>query len=420
MLWTFIRKELLLFIRNPRELFVLLVLPFLLITILGLALGGLTKSNGITIEGKLAIIENGMEQKELEDWKNSLSKTEFPGEVQQELSQAAKTLLPITTLKEEVLGDEKFQEYFKVESHDIDELAELKADKSYSAIIEVPEDYTFQMLNSMLLNEEETPTLLLHVNEGKSLSSNIIEGVLKDFQKQYTLITNLGKANLIDENFSQAINVNTTVQSVEERETVSSLSYYTVGMSVMFVLYIASNISSFSYQEKRMHVFDRILLANVSKWTYMLSIMFAGMILTFLQLSILFGLSAVIYNVTWPNWVNLFVIMVALSFAVGGIAVLLASINYRMNSETFSSFFSTVLVTIFAFLGGSFVPITNISNLLSRMGSFTPNGAGMVALLQTLQGYSLAEVGQPIWTMTIFGAVMIVIAVFSFPKRGGV
>ncbi|WP_335872992.1 ABC transporter permease [Bacillus sp. 2205SS5-2] len=419
MLWAFIKKELLLFIRNPRELLVLLALPFLLITILGFALGGIMDGERTTLNGKMAIVEHGSETEDFKEWQTYLQELELPNEAQQQLSQAAKELLPMKILKESVLGSREFQQYMEVEERSVEELAELKADKTFSAIIEVPEGYTFQMLQSILLEEQsEVPTMKIFVNEGRQLTSSIVEDVLVDFQRQYSLLTLLGKSNLVESDFIPSVEVETSVETVAERSSFSSLSYFTVGMSMMFVLYVASNIGSFSYQEKQWNVFDRILLSNVSKWVYMFSLMCAAMILVIVQLTIILGLSAIIYGVTWPNWGNVIVIVMALSFAVGGVAVLLTAINFRTNSETFSSFFSTVVVTIFAFLGGSFIPVANMSSFLSVLGNLTPNGAAMTAFLQTLQGYELTEISKHIWSMLLFGFIMIVISIISFPKKG--
>lgn len=56
MLWQMIKKELLMIWRRPRELIVLLLMPFVLITILGSALGALNNNEEVEVTAKLAVV----------------------------------------------------------------------------------------------------------------------------------------------------------------------------------------------------------------------------------------------------------------------------------------------------------------------------------------------------------------------------
>src|SRR5690625_6218935 len=47
------------------------------------------------------------------------------------------------------------------------------------------------------------------------------------------------------------------------KEPVDAKEYYTIGMAVMNVLFIASTIGSYAYREKRTHVFNRIIVADI-------------------------------------------------------------------------------------------------------------------------------------------------------------
>ncbi|MFK4998623.1 hypothetical protein ACI2OX_18955 [Bacillus sp. N9] len=49
-------------------------------------------------------------------------------------------------------------------------------------------------------------------------------------------------------------------------------------------------------------MFNRILLANVPSWLYMVSVFFSATFIAFLQLVILFSGAAIFYGVHWPNF----------------------------------------------------------------------------------------------------------------------
>lgn len=419
MIAQFIKKQLLLIIRNPQVLLILIGMPLILITILGFALGSVMNGEEVSVKAKIAIIEHGDSDQELDHFLKKLESSKLPPEAKSAISQSAKQLLPVEQLKSEVLKNPELKKYISVHEIEPDALKETKNDDSYSVIIEIPEGFSGQILSSMFLEEEERPQLKLYRNEGKELTSNLAEDLLTSFQEQYTLAAKIGASN---DSILSADTMDTAIKgkvsNIEDREPLTSITYYAVGMSVMFVLYIASNMGSFAYQEKEDHVFDRMILANVSIWKYFASILLTTIILAALQLGILFGICAIFYGVTWPDLGSFLLVTIALSLAVGSIGALLTSLNYRANSEEFSNFFSTVIVTIFAFVGGSFGEMFS-SDIMRNIGNLTPNGAGMTAYFKLFQGYPLSSIQTEILMLLLFSIIILILAVLLFPKEGG-
>jgi ABC-2 type transport system permease protein len=302
---------------------------------------------------------------------------------------------------------------------DTRELDKIRKDKSYTAIIEIPQQFTYSVLQSIFLGKKQQPTLSFYTNEQKEISAKIVEDIVTTFQERYSTFFALGKSGLLNSSFSMpAVHVQGKVETVTKREPINAITYYMVGMSVMFVLYIASNIGSYAFREKQLHVFNRILLANVSKWSYMIGIFLSSVLLAFLQLSLLYGITSIIYHIRWTHVTAFFAVTLALCFAVGGLSVLLTSLNYRLNSEHMSNFFASIVVTIFSLLGGSFFPSNQLSSWIHTLGNLTPNGSGMTAYLKILQGYGLAEVTGSILYLCLFSMTMVIAAVFTFPKKG--
>jgi ABC-2 type transport system permease protein len=419
MISPFIKKQFLLLIRNPQELLLLLGMPFILITILGFALGSIMNNNGTNIHAKVAFVEHGNEQEDFKHFINDVKNMPMPVKQKEMLVKTAEKMLPITMLKNDIFGSKEIKPYIEFVIVPPSDLDEIRQNDHYAAIVEVPEHFSYAFLKNAMFGGNSQPKLSIYANEGKQMAAKLVEDILIEFQEQYSIFSALGKAGVISDSFElPVINVKGEMETVTKKEPMTASTYYTVGMSVMFVLYIASYIASYAFREKQSHVFQRILLANVPKGAYISSIFLTAMILAFFQLSILYGLAALFYDVKWPNMSSFLSVTVSLCFAVGGLAVLLTALNYRMNSENISIFFSSTVVSILSFLGGSFFPSGQISEFIRIVGDLTPNGASMTAYLKILQGYELSAVIGAVWYLCAFGASILICSILLFPKRG--
>lgn len=416
MIIPFIKKDLINLFRNPQEILVLILMPIVFIAILGFALSGFMNGEENVIHATVAWVDHGNEQEDMDEFIAMLQSSDIPEEALATIMEIAKEIKPVSTLKDDVFGMEELQEIINIEEVDPSQLEKIKNNDDYSAIIEIPEQFTLNYLAGSILNESTTSSIQLYKNEGNQISSNIVADVLNEYQEQLTTMIVLGKAGLSIE--SIAANVTGTVETVSDAKPITSIQYYSIGMSVMFIMFVASNISSFAYREKQMHVFNRIILSNTSRWSYFAGIIVSTLVIAILQQGILYGVSATVFKVVWEDIGALVVLNLSLCFAIGGLAALLTSINFRFDSETASNFFGSILVAIFSLLGGSFTPIADISPVINFLGNLTPNGSGMTALLQLLQGAGLPEIMNYIVYLVGIGIVFLLLAVLIFPKRG--
>ncbi|MFK4998624.1 ABC transporter permease [Bacillus sp. N9] len=230
-------------VRNPQELLVLIAMPFILITILGFSLSSVLEGDGQMIKGKAAIVMHSSNEGELAQFKNELAKLPIPEVIKEQLLEQAEHILPIPMLVENIFGSDELRSVIPLENLSIDQLQKAKSEGEYSAIIEVPEQFTSKLLYSIFIEKTSVPALTIYSNEGKELSASIVEDVVKVFQEQYTRSAMLGK-ELLYEGFSSTPDVKGSVETVANREPIRAFSYYAVGMGVMFVLFIASTISS--------------------------------------------------------------------------------------------------------------------------------------------------------------------------------
>lgn len=418
MIFSFIKKDLMIIFRNRQELLVLLFMPLVLISILGFALGGILSNDSVAIQAKIAIVTMDNEEDGMATFIKKIETSNLPKEAQSKMIKGAKTLKPVSILKNDVLGSKELKKYFQVYVIDRNQLEEIKNNNEYAAIIEIPEHFTFNVLLNVMLNQQNDQAIKVYKNEGKQIAANVVTDVVKQYEKMFSTMTIANKAG-VQLNFNNDEQLG-SIEYVTEKKPITSMQYYTVGMTVMFILFVASIMSSFAYSEKQSHVFNRIILANRSRWSYFFGIFFSTIIFSLIQQCILYGSSALLYKVYWEEVTAFIVVILSLSFAIGGLAALLTALNFRFGSDSVSGFFSSVIVVLLSLLGGSYTPIADISPVMEFLGNITPNGAGMTALLQVLQGSSLQGVLNHVIYLLVFGICLLVIAVISFPKRGDV
>lgn len=417
MIWSLVQKEFKLFVRNPQELLVLLLMPLILITILGFALGSFFNSETPPITGKVAIVQIGDEEAELESFKKSLAETGVPESAIQQMEPSITQLLPVKMLREKVFGNEELKKVITIEEISPSEVKEAKEQGEYSAIIEIPEGFTEKLLHTLFIGEQAIPELVIHENEELDYSAAFTTDIMDQFKKQYSVLSALGKEGLITgEEVLAKIEIEGAVETVTKQDPIDAFSYYAVGMSVMFVLFLSGNISTNSFVERQLHVYDRIRLANVPNRVYLLGVFFSGFIIALLQLCILYGGAALLYGVHWPNIGLFLLITVLISAVIGGIGVLLTAINNQLGNDSASKLYGSAGVAILAFLGGSF---TKVGETLQALGDLTPNGAAMSAYLNVMTGAELSDISHYLTTLFIELVILIGAASLISTRKAG-
>src|SRR5690625_147235 len=414
MICEIIKKQYITFVRNPQQLFLLLALPIILIIILSISLSGFISGDAIEIEAKVAFIEEENEQKQIDTFIQDIEKSDLHPLEKTIMKEQAKELQLIKILKDDVFHE--INNIIQLEEIQAEKKAEILKNDEYAAIIEIPANFTYDFLRYSFLNEGKTPTIKLYENEGREIGVAAVKSVIDNFQEQVT-IAHVAATNNINPNDLYANLDFGEITVVEQSRAVTSKEYYTIAMAVMNVLYIAVAISSFAFLEKESQVFDRIILSNVSRWTYFVGVFLSGTIFACVQLLLIFGFSRIVFGVAW-ELLPFFVVTISVSMAVGGLGVLLTAINYRFHSEAVTNFFSTIIIAFLALLGGSFFPIGDLSTTVQTIGDLTPNGAGLSAYLSILRGNDLQTIWNHLVFLLSFAIILIVIAVISFPKRG--
>ncbi|MBD8027746.1 ABC transporter permease [Ureibacillus sp. Re31] len=417
MFLSLIRKQITILLRSPSEMLILLFMPIVLITILSFALGALWEGENEVSKVELAIVQQDDEIQQLDQF---LHEAKGSMNITSDMEKNLQQLLPISILLQQIEGNEEMKQFIHLTELQPEKLEDAKESGEYSAILEVPKDFTFNFLSSIYLQGEK-PTFNVYLNESEKITSTIVQSILDYYQQQYSLVSSLAQNGVpMNMDALPKMEIASDTRTVDSQTEITSSTYYTFSMTVMFILYIASTLASQAFVEKYFHIFDRVLLARIHPLTYLLSIMTATIILAIVQVGLLFTFAHFVFHISFTQW-ELFVVMtLLLSIVVGGLAALLSSINYRTNSGEASNVFSNAFVSVFALVGGSYFNISSLSPWLAELGMWTPNGAALNGYLKIYQNATLMEIMPNIIHLAILAVLFTVLAVVLFPKRGGI
>ncbi|OJF92049.1 ABC transporter permease [Alkalibacterium sp. 20] len=417
-----IKKDFQLLSRSKSDLMELLLMPFILISILGFALGNLTVTEFSIEPFPVAVVEEQTSKEAMSQFEERLTEMGLEESERNQLLIIAEELDPRRELQN-VLESEEVNEWIVPLEMTSQEVAvEALAEGDVSGVIVIPEGFSNHIWEKVLLNEETVSELELKLLDFQSVRGDILRSITTTFVDRYNLEVSVALAlEGRQESFQTADMTYGEVVSLNAEEPISSFQYYTIGMGMMFALYTAPALSSRAFKEKEQHVFGRLMVSGTKPLNYLTSKLISGTWITYIQVAILFGLSTFIFGTFSGRdstfWLNTAFATLVLAFVVGAITSLLTSITLYSNSNSTSSTFNGLIVTVFAFLGGSITPVGQFSQSLKELGNWTPNGAMMTSYLQLMQGFSLEEIAPLLIRVLVMAVLLILISIAVFPKR---
>ncbi|MFL2077771.1 ABC transporter permease [Marinilactibacillus psychrotolerans] len=419
-MFNLLKKDLLTLSKNKSEMIELLLTPFLLISILGFALGNLMNNTSSPIEtGKIGIVNQQNYEEDLSRLEEDLDNENIPKETMKNLLDSSVSIDPINQLKTFLRSDE-IKEIMKVKDFDDIKSAEKALENDeIQGIIEIPKEFSYITWRNVLFEDKATTNFDLKVQDKSQFNAIVLESLLNSFVEEYNLQSSIAMTDKEKVNLDNS-NKNGKIINIATEDPVNSFQYYTIGMGVFFAFSTGTIIAARSYREKEQHVFARIMLTNTSPNTYLLSKLLSGTILTFLQLGIIFIFSTLIFGTFGGKdvmfWINMMIITFIYSLLIGSITSLLTSLSLRSNSASNVGFFSSFTAAL-AFLGGSFTPVETFSESIKTIGNWTPNGAVLTSYLQIMLGFDLIEVMPLLIRVIAMMGIFVVIAIYVFPKR---
>lgn len=415
---AFLIKDIMLLLRDRSELLILLAMPFLLIAILGFSLRGIFSGDLEALEMDIALVSQEDEAQAVASLQSDIVEMGLPPEETQALKQAAESASPQTMLVS-LLEDESLSELITIERMGRAEAQESLDEETVDAVITLPQGFTEDSLRNMLFGESKSGELELLVADLSSPQTDVLKSILNEFVRTVNFEASISRLS----GQQSATEVSGGIETITARQPITSFQYYTIGMAVMFVLFVGSTIAGQANLEQKQMVFDRIRLSNRPPLLYLSSKAIAAAAIVSVQLTLLFGLSALLFQTfaadSWAFWSGIAIISIVLALSVGCLAALMVAITLRLESDAVPAIFSGGVISLMAFVGGSFMPLDGMPEMLRAIGNWTPNGAALSAYFSWLLEPELGQLTGPLLRITVVAVIFLLLALAIFPRQGG-
>lgn len=431
MIWHITVKDLKRMLRDRKALLLSILMPFILTTILGFSVGKMLGNEIQLTTAEVAVViadDFSTDKAEMEAFLASdLLKNNLTDSDKQKLLQSIDDLDFTKIFTENVLENEKVKEFVSYKIMD-EQSARKKLDHGdLTAIIIIPEKFSYHTWINMFFPFRNPVEIKIIENPDHGLKAGIVKSIVKGYTDRLS-------AGIIAKNvfLETAIELNAGTKvyeqldmfmdqlmskeykeakleyvAIEGKKHINGFQYYAAAMGAMFILFSAVLGAQYTLNEKQFYTYERLKITGLGLTTILSGRFFSTSLFTFIQLGILITSSFFMFNVEWGNWLNVLLLSVLTSLAIGSLSVLLSVITLISNNDRIAQFFQSIIVPVMSLVGGSFVPNNSMPALIKNIGDFTVNGAALKGYMKIMQGYSLVELQSIILTITIFTLIML-------------
>ncbi|GIO25401.1 ABC transporter permease [Ornithinibacillus bavariensis] len=416
---NFIKKDLLIFWRDRKELITVLILPILLVIILNFAFAGLLgKDTESNLDLNLAVVNQDNATDSLEKLKEKLVNEGLVGEGEANVFvEQASHLDPVSMLLNYLDSDE-LKGLVTIHELGEEEAITKVEDGDLDGILIIPDGFTVESLYAAFVGEAPTKSLEFKM-EKETNNTSILFDIVQGFTDQLNYQFALQEMDALENEVTLPTG---GVEKVGAGESFTLTQYFTTAMGALFALFLASTVGTKTGLEIRQKVFNRILLTNSNPILFLIGKMVSTFCLTWLQIMFIFVFSHFILDVfpgrTVSFWFGVIGIASLLSLAIAGLAALFTSISLRVRNIDAANGIFMLVILLFGTIGGGFVPIYVLPDWLQQIGEWTPNGISLVMVTKWIQFEDLSNIFTPGLLLIGIFLLFTLLSFALYPKRG--
>ncbi len=249
-----------------------------------------------------------------------------------------------------------------------------------------------------------------------SLSGGNIEIPVKISLENYgNILNNVAQSTVGNEDqFYEAMrsyeqgNLKILDKTIDKGMSSNRMIFQYLGFLVMGILSLGTIGCSFIVEDKKSNMDERLFSAPLSRKSYMIQNILSGILIAFVQITILIGFLKVVLklNVDY-RLIQLYIIMILFGLVSVALGIFLNSIS--KNSRQFS-FIGTLILTPFCMLGGCFWPREIMPKLLINISKFVPTTWVMEAFRKILLGNNINDLFYEISILFLFAVVFLILS----------
>ena len=220
-----------------------------------------------------------------------------------------------------------------------------------------------------IMIEEE---IEIYKNERYNFKANLVESILRSFAQRYDAINEIAKTNpqVLAEILSNEDVEYTELKSLNSKNAPSSLDYYAITMLTLMMLY--SSLTGFSTvkYEQYLKTQNRIFASPVRKHEYLTGKIIGSLAISVLQALAIFVFGKYLLNANWGN--DIFTVLCIIIAECIMMVSLGACIAVLVKNAGAGSSALNIIVPLIAFLGGGYVPLSQMGSVINKMSVVSP------------------------------------------------
>lgn len=412
-----------------KSLAVILLMPIVIMSILGMSLQGVFGDEG---ESGVAMSRIGVVK--AYDMEEQMAKV--AGRI--DLSQIDQSTMDGLNPEKNffsLLDNEDIQSFMTYEI--MSEEAGLKAleDNDIVALIILPDNFVFNSYMllggsrlvseiSYLINPENDffAGIILSIIDGYTETTNHIYA-----QQRLTTLTLMSTnqmdaldqiGQVFDQESLEISPLSLNVRATQREESINSFQYYAAAIMCMFLLYTAGIGGRALLQERNEQTIPRLTVSGHGLQLIVWSNFIRVMALAMVQSTIMVAYSTLVLGVDWGHGGTVILTMLLASFAVAGIGMLVAVITLVSGNFNAANAFEFGLVYVMSLIGGSFIPVEGLPKILQQLGFLSVNGQALKMFINGMYNLPLKDSLTEMVVLVAFGLVFIILSMILMRSKG--
>lgn len=189
--------------------------------------------------------------------------------------------------------------------------------------------------------------------------------------------------------------------------------YYGSGMAVMFAFFVVGTSARSLLTERQLGTLGRMRAAPIATWTVVAGKGGVGFLLAVVSMCATWLSSELIFGASWGPPLGVLALILAHVFAATMIVMLVAS---GAKTDAQADGYTLGVAFVFAFLGGSLVPVYNLPDFLQTVSLATPNGWVSAGLTELASGSGMGAIAVPVAVVAGIGVAAGALAFLRFRK----
>jgi|GEM_PF-1628382 len=425
-------KELKILIKDKTAVMILLVMPIILLTILGLALQGSFYSSEWTDPIHIAVVREYADHDPAGLLREAAPNDMAYRGILAGLGDHLADMDPDSWFFDDFMADEQVSKMISWEIMDKASARAALDGGEVSSVVVLPDNFARGILSGLFFDSGDTVGIQVVSHNQNRMSYKIVRALMNAFASRVSddairqkllmgIVQNGAAAGDAGEfpGSAEIAKIGITVESLYKRPALSSFQYYSAAILAMFLFYGAGFAGTRLLDEMKDNTYQRQVAARIRPWQILAANSLFGAVISVLQMLIVMLFSRLALGVSWGNlWVAAAGVFGAAA-AMGGINLFLSVITVRTENYQVINGFRNILIHIFALLGGSYLPLEMLPKILQKLSFFTLNGLAIKTWTKGMQLYTIGEILPLLGGLLAFAAGFAAAGLLLYPWREG-